>query len=94
MASAALADPTAVLLDLFHSSDNLDLFPTQVSDHFYRIFSTDHALNEVGFLDFTYPLLSFHFLIDSVSPCSQSPRSPQGQILGSIQCHGSGHFFV
>jgi hypothetical protein len=43
----ALANPTAVLLDLFHSSPDLDEFPSRVITHFTDIFSTNDALNEV-----------------------------------------------
>jgi len=43
----ALADPTAVLLDLFHSSHDLDVFPSTVTTHFSDIFSTKDALNEI-----------------------------------------------
>jgi hypothetical protein len=43
----ALANPTAVLLDLFQSSHDLDRFPSTVTTYFADIFSTKDALNEV-----------------------------------------------
>lgn len=47
MSSNALADPTAVLLELFLSSHDLNQFPSQVTAHFENVFSTNDALNQV-----------------------------------------------
>jgi hypothetical protein len=43
----ALTDPTAVLHDLFQSSNNIDGFPETVSSHFSQVFSSLDAFKEV-----------------------------------------------
>jgi hypothetical protein len=46
----ALTDPTAVLVDIFQNSSDLDQFPSNVATHFQHVFSTEDALKEVAYL--------------------------------------------
>ncbi|GLB35181.1 putative mini-chromosome maintenance replisome factor [Lyophyllum shimeji] len=75
----ALANPTAVLEDLFDPNAVLDAFPARVSAHFSTVFAPRDALNEIPPLSPSSPpeihqnraLVRFRAMIQDTSPSPQ-----------------------
>ncbi|KAG5645036.1 hypothetical protein DXG03_007215 [Asterophora parasitica] len=76
----AVADPTAVLLDLFAANDDIQAFSARVAAHFSAVFSSDAALAEIPALDaldarHDRALVRFRAMVQDTSPSPEIYRA-------------------